>query len=221
MRYVSHQQVQTSKQHCNWTTLLCIRSLFGNVTIPLRSPSSVNNAVLSLSPLHLAVFSCASNLWDNAPLIKYSDQLLRPTAEDTSIANFSLLTMHVDEGSDWCTLPPSTAPTPTSTTYTNPVATAFRSSTTSSVGASVVPRLQGIVGAFRLAARCQQASGASSQSNDEEASSGYVANDVSDNPLLLHFVPVAPSLAYAVGALIGNTHFLSVLWGWCPITWAL
>ncbi|CUG75759.1 membrane-associated protein, putative [Bodo saltans] len=215
-------QLDNASVYLQNTSFINFRSLFGNVAIPLRFPSTNNNVALALSPLHLAVFSCASNFWDNAPLIKYTNQLLWPTTADSSTANYSLLTMHVDEGSDWCTLPPSSAPTPipTSTTYSDLVAMAYRSSvattvvlgasllSTSSVGASVVPRLQGIVGAFRLAARCQLSTSSSGQSSDEGASSdssGYVANDISDNPLLLHFIPVAPSLAYAVGALIGNT----------------
>jgi hypothetical protein len=84
---------------------------------------------------------------------------------------------------------------------------------TSSTGAaSVLPRLQGMVATLRFASRCTAAKGSTATAGgsagggdgSDDSNGGYAAQDRSDNVLMLR-LPIAASLAYASGALLGNT----------------
>jgi hypothetical protein len=76
----------------------------------------------------------------------------------------------------------------------------------SAVATSRLPRLQGLVATLRLAARCD---GGSYNGNDDAAGDlqSDPANDFSENPLQLRLPSsaVAPRLAFATGALLGNS----------------
>jgi hypothetical protein len=212
------------------TSFTSFRSLFGNITTTPRL-TAANNAAVAVSPLLVTLSSCASNVWDDAPLVKHGDQLAWPV-EGTRRVNSSLVAMTVSAGSQWCLMSRSATQTPFrvnatgTSSYANVVAVAHSTSiatlavglasmAASAVGPSTLPRLQGIVGTLRLAARCQavQSSVDLDRSDDGAPGSsvGLVASDISDNPLLFDLVPVSATLAFAVGALVGNTLLVVVV----------
>ncbi|CUG88349.1 transmembrane protein, putative [Bodo saltans] len=227
------------------TTSISLRSLLGNATTMTTAASASqqarwrsHNMVFVSEPIILTIPSCSSNLWDGAPMT--CANVLRPVDGQRRV-NWSLVRIEVDDHQDdWCATCCGASLTPLfvtrsllaqphaqhSTTLAG-VSSAVTAAVlalamlTSSTGvASAVPRLQGMVGTLRLAARCVATS---SDSGDDSSSSNYAGTDISDNPLFLH-LPVAPSLSYAAGALLGNTllvagvavvsHTMSLLRKW-------
>ncbi|CUG55892.1 GPI-anchored surface protein, putative [Bodo saltans] len=221
-KYTTTLQLDNVSLYFQNTSFHSFRSLFGNMTgVSSGASANSNNIAVALSPIDVILSSCSSNSWNNMPIAKYSAQLLWPV-NGARYPNTSLVSMAVDEGSSWCTLPlvvsatasvarpHSGAPNQQTRVLDDVAAAAITSAlaiallTSSTGAASVLPRLQGMAGTLRLASRCDAATSDVDDSSTGNDSSNYAANDISDNPLLLH-LPISPSLTYAAGALVGNT----------------
>ncbi|CUI15029.1 GPI-anchored surface protein, putative, partial [Bodo saltans] len=212
--------------------------------VALTTTSGVKNLAFVTNPMKVIVASCTSNRWNRKPLM-YSNMLVAPdddfgrqqTMSDNTTA--LVVAMAALEGSQWCTMDdpsysvtalPPPPPIEARVVPLFTVAAASRASSAVSVVlllsaltssfvsiSGALPLLQGVVGGLRLSARCSSVTANSSSSaNDEDDPSNYVANDYSDNPLLLQLpssttTTVAPSLSYATGALLGNLLLLVVV----------
>ncbi|CUG88350.1 transmembrane protein, putative [Bodo saltans] len=205
------------------------RSLFANITGGTARTS--NNMMFTKGPVFVSLPSCSSNSWDGGALS--CADMLRPVDGQRAV-DWSLVRMSVDDPEDtWCARCPGTTASltliegpiethskarpsllpsqPTQLTRTTAAVTtaalALAMLTSSSGVASVLPRLQGMVGYLKLASRCAAQSEAppTEGSHEDASDSNYAANDVSDNPFLLRLPSTEPSLAYAAGALVGNT----------------
>jgi hypothetical protein len=206
---------------------VAFRSLFGNLTATQQatpttttSPPRPNELVWIVTAadalpalLQVVVPTCMSNTWDDKLLQVIN--LFPPTVADGQPSTNNVT------GSIVTTTGGGPAECDTAIMKTTSRSAARMSAVTTSAmvggmlfptasAATSVPLLQGLVGVMRISARCTMV-----ENGDAPAASSdtYAASDVSDNPLRLRLPSsvVGPSLAYATGALLGNTALVVIV----------